>query len=70
MVGCYNEINKYMHLSKLEHTVVAHTETKARKKQNIKNKVEKTKKHMTRWEDFRKRREIAIDNYIKAKKNR
>ena len=31
MTSCYNEINKFMHISKMEYAVVAQTEAKEKK---------------------------------------
>lgn len=57
-----------MHLTKIEQTVISQTETKERKKSHVRNKIERTKKHMTRWDDYRKMKRGVVERYIAAKK--
>ena len=64
----HNDIKKLTFLNKIKTVIDNEQSTKQRIKSIEKKKKEAINAKMNRWNEFRNRREIAIDKYIEKKK--
>ena len=63
-----NEINKIIYLSKLKYNVIQQIKSKSAVDKKAESKVTDGLLKLKKWDDFRARRKVAIDKYLKAKR--
>ena len=64
----HNDIKKLTFLNKIKNVIDNEQSTKRRLKSIEKKKKEEISTKLNKWNDFRNRREVAIDRYIEKKK--
>ena len=63
-----NEINKVVYLSKLKYNMEAQEKCLTRARHDALLKMRRGKANLTKWDEFRERRLVAIDAYLKVKR--
>jgi hypothetical protein len=63
--GNFNEITKVMHLVKIKQNMMQGMSVRQRAERERDSKIQKIQRDSTRWVDFRKRRGVIIDRYIR-----
>lgn len=64
----FKDVNKVMYMTKLKKNLSSQTGNKWRAIQNEEQVRSVNKDKLSKWDDFRERREIEIDKYLKAKR--